>query len=95
MTDTTQHKLNEEEKIIATKAIIQTIASGTFDTSSYCPKIVGNSEEDQGNDGANADTIKKYEEVWDGLLQFLIEIGDYDSAIIYCPTICPIDPYPI
>ena len=87
--------MNEEEKIIATKAIIEAISSGTFDTTSCCPKIVGNSDEDQGNDGANADTIKHYEEIWDGLLQFLIEIGDYDSAIICCPTICPMDPYPI
>ena len=63
VTKTKQHKLNEEELIIAKKAILEAISSGTFDTSSYCPKIVESSDEDQGNDRANADTIKHYEEV--------------------------------
>ena len=68
MTETKQHKLNEEELIIGRKAIVEAISSCTFDTSCCCPKIVGSSDKDQGNDGANTDTIKYYEEIWDGLL---------------------------
>lgn len=72
VTETKHYRLNEEELLLGSKAILEAISSGTFDTFSFCPKIVGSSDKDQGNDGANADTIKHYEGIWDGLLQFLI-----------------------
>lgn len=48
-----------------------------------------------GNDKATTTTIERYDNHWKGLKDFCIEIGDYESAIILCPDLCPSDPPPV
>jgi hypothetical protein len=48
-----------------------------------------------GTDAAEKLSIGQYKIIWDGLLDFCIEIKDHDSAMIIAHDICPNDALPV
>ena len=68
-----------------------------LDVKSPKAKIIGSNKRKQtiGTDAAEESFIGCYKVIWKGLLDFCIEIKDYDSAIILAHDICPKDPLPV
>ena len=68
-----------------------------LDTAS--PKVViqGSDKRNQklGTDSAEISTIGRYEGIWSQMLDFCIELGDYDSAIILARDLCPKNPWSV
>ena len=79
------------------KAIQKRIDEIGLDTESPKIQITGSNKRKAtvGTDSAQESSIDRYEIIWDGLLNFCIEIKDYDSAMIVARDICPNDPLPV
>jgi len=48
-----------------------------------------------GTDSTETVTIDRYQVFWRGLLDFCIELGDIDSAIILARDLCPENPWSV
>jgi hypothetical protein len=67
-----------------------------LDTTSPQIQIIGrNKALELGTDKAKQISIDKYKCYWNGLRDFCLALGEYDSAIIMCRDICPSDPPPV
>ena len=94
-TETTLHQHSEKEQSDGLNNIIAAAASAKLSTTKLAPKIVGCSKDSIGSVAAKVSTIVRYEDVWRGVQQFCIGIGDYISGIIVTPEITPVDPFPV
>jgi integrase len=77
------------------RKIEDTTLKHKLDTTSALINIAGATADNMGTDHASVATISRYEEVWAGLLDFCIDVGDYESGIILHRDKCPFDPLPI
>ena len=87
-------KSKREEGLEAIRARIDELG---LDTTSAKIQITGSNKRKAtvGTDAAEESSIGRYKIIWDGLLDFCIEIKDHDSAMILARDICPNDPLPV
>ena len=53
------------------------------------------SNDGDGTTSSRESTLKRYESIWKGLLDYCIVTGDYTSAIILDRHQCPLNPFPV
>ena len=91
------YSISEVKRAQGFRDLEKKIAELKLDTKSDKVQIVGRSQDGStiGTDGAKQVSIKRYEYVWKGLLDFCFFINDLESAMILTRAPCPADPLPV
>jgi integrase len=91
------YRISDAARAAGLQKVEEAARNHHLNTTSTPIRIVGTgtSSDNMANDSSTRSTIHRYENVWSGLLDFCIEVGDYDSGILLHRDKCPSDPLPI
>jgi hypothetical protein len=89
------YRINQNARLEGWDAIEKATQKLKLDTDGAAHQIIGNNGSTVGTDSAKESSIDIYETVWQGLLDFCIEMKDHESGIILHRSKCPSDPFSV
>jgi len=92
------YRLTVEQRAQGLAQIKQQIIKHELNTTAPKIRIIRKNNKDATTVSTNRAaevSISRYETVWRAVLDFCIEISDYDSAMLFARDHCPTDPFPM
>ena len=92
------YRLTMEQRAQGLAQIKQQVIKHELNMTAPKIQIIGKNKKDATTVGTNRAaevSISRYETIWRAVLDFCIEISDYDSAMLFAHDLCPTDPFPM